>query len=80
MVDFGAMKDKAQEFIADHDDQVKDGIKKVGDFVGNKVGHDKVDGVEDKLSGLVDKLARNPDTPEAPGNPGTPETPSTPKV
>lgn len=77
MVDFEGMKDKAQDFIADHEGQVKDGIKKAGDFVGGKVGHDKVDGVEGKLTGLVDKLAGNPDTPEKPETPGTPGNPVT---
>lgn len=67
MVDFGGLADKAKDFISGHDNQVKDGIKKVGDFVGDKIGHDKVDGVESKLDGLVDKLAGNKrDAPAAP--------------
>lgn len=74
VVDFGDMKDKAQDFVAEHDDQVKEGIEKVGDFVGDKIGHDKVDGIEDKLSGFVDKLAGN--DADAPAEAPKPEDPA----
>lgn len=57
MVDFDELKDKAQELVAQHADTIKDGITKTGDFVGEKVGHDKVDPIEEKLHGLVDKVA-----------------------
>ena len=56
MVDFGELKDKAQDFVAEHDDQIKQGIDKAGDFIGDKIGHDKVDPIEAKLSGFVDSL------------------------
>lgn len=81
MVDFGDMKDKAQDFISEHDDQVKQGIGKVGDFVGDKIGHDKVDGIEEKLSGFVDKLSGHDAAaaPEAPATPATPATPAAPE-
>lgn len=59
-MDLEGLKDKAQDFVAEHDEQIKDGIKKVGDVVGDKVGHEKVDGIEEKLSDAVDKLAGNP--------------------
>lgn len=76
MVDFGAMKDKAQQFLAEHDDQVKGGIGKVGDFVGSKIGHDKVDGVENKLSEFIDKVAGNREgTPAASADPSDQATP-----
>jgi hypothetical protein len=61
MVDFGELKDKAEGLVAEHSDQIKQGIDKVGDFVGDKIGHDKVDPIEEKLSGFVDSIAR--DTP-----------------
>jgi hypothetical protein len=58
MVDFGELKDKAQDFVGEHADQIKGGIDKAGNFVADKIGHDEtVDKVEDTLSGLVDKLA-----------------------
>jgi hypothetical protein len=58
MVDFGELKDKAQDFVGEHADQIKGGIDKAGNFVADKIGHDEtVDNVEDTLSGLVDKLA-----------------------
>lgn len=79
MVDFGGLADKAKSFLRGHDDQVKDGIKKVGDFVGDKIGHDKVDGVESKLGGMVDKLAGNHgDTPAATTGGQAPVTPTAP--
>jgi hypothetical protein len=65
MVDFGELKDKAQDLVAQHSDTVKDGITKAGAFVGDKVGHDKVNPIEDKLHDLVDKAAGKDDTPPA---------------
>lgn len=59
MVDFGELKDKAEGLVAEHSDQIKQGIDKVGDFVGDKIGHDKVDPIEEKLSGFVDSIARD---------------------
>ena len=55
MVDFNELKDKAQDLVAQHADTIKDGITKTGDFVGEKVGHDKVDPIEEKLHSLVDR-------------------------
>jgi hypothetical protein len=68
MVDFGELRAKAEDFVAEHDDQVKQGIGKVGDFVGNKIGHDKVDGIEQKLTDYVDTLGDKPagETPAPP--------------
>ncbi len=69
MVDFGELRDKAEGLVHDHGDQIKQGLGKVGDFVGDRIGHDKVDPIEDKLSGFVDSLARDrpaTDTPNVP--------------
>ncbi len=58
MVDFGELKDKAQDFVGDHADQVKEGIDKAGDFVADKIGHEEqVQKAEDAVSGFVDKIA-----------------------
>ena len=65
MVDFNELKDKAQGLLSQHSDTIKDGITKTGDFVGEKVGHDKVDPIEEKLHGLVDKAARRDQPPPA---------------
>lgn len=75
MVDFGELKAKAEVFVSEHDDQIKQGIDKVGDFVGNKIGHDKVDGIGEKLTGYVDSLGqhRAGETPDG-------ETPAPPAV
>ena len=75
MVDFGGLKNKVEGFIAENDDKIKSGIEKAGDFVGGKIGHEKVDGVEDKLTGLVDKLAGNDQEPTVPPAAAPPVTP-----
>lgn len=64
MVDFGELKDKAQDLIGEHADQIKDGVEKVGDFVGDKIGHDKVDPIEEKVKGFVDNLSGDDKAPE----------------
>lgn len=66
MVDFGELKAKAEEFVSEHDDQIKQGIDKVGDFVGDKIGHDKVDGVQDKLTNFVDSIGGDKPAGETP--------------
>ncbi len=72
MVDFDELKDKAQGFVAQHSDTVKSGITKAGDFVGGKIGDDKVDPIEEKLHDVVDTLAGRNDDPPVP--PAPPET------
>lgn len=58
MVDFGELKDKAEDLVGDHADQIKDGVEKAADFVADKIGHEEtVDKVEGAISGFVDKLA-----------------------
>ncbi len=66
MVDFNELKDKAQGLVAQHADSVKKGIGKAGDVVGDKVGHDKVDPIEEKLRDLVDKAAGRDEQPPPP--------------
>ncbi len=69
MVDFGELKDKAQDLVAQHSDTVKQGITKAGDLVGEKLGHDKVDPIESKLHDLVDKVAGQDENPPSPAAP-----------
>ncbi|MBN9611080.1 MAG: hypothetical protein BGO26_13965 [Actinobacteria bacterium 69-20] len=58
MVDFDGLKDKAEDFVGEHSDQIKQGVDKAGDFVADKIGHqEQVDKAESAISGLVDKLA-----------------------
>lgn len=71
MVDFSGLADKAKNLVAEHSDQVKGGVEKVGEFVGNKIGHDKVDPVENKIGEFVDKITGDK-TPDAPTTPVTP--------
>ncbi|MGI8417291.1 MAG: antitoxin [Nakamurella sp.] len=67
MVDFGALGDKAKDLAGEHPDQVNEGVDKAGDFAGDKLGHDKVDGLTDKakdalggLGGGGDEAAAEP--------------------
>jgi hypothetical protein len=81
MVDFGELKDKAQDLVAQHSDTVKDGITKAGDFIGEKVGHDKLNPIEDKLHDLVDKAAgKDDDVPPPVDLNQTPVAPPPPPV
>lgn len=59
MVDFGELKDKAEAFATEHAAQIKQGIGKAGDLVGNKIGHDKVNTVEEKLTSFLDGLGKD---------------------
>jgi hypothetical protein len=53
-VDFGDLADKAKDLAADNADKIDDAIDKVGDILGQKLGHDdKVDMVGEKLKGLI---------------------------
>lgn len=68
MVDFGELKNKAEAFATEHASQIKQGIGKAGDLVGGKIGHDKVDPIENKLTGFLDGLGdkdrdKNGETP-----------------
>jgi hypothetical protein len=82
MVDFSGLADKAKDLVAEHSEQVKSGVEKVGEIVGNKIGHDKVDGVEDKIGEFVDKIAaeHNPPPPAPPVVPPPAAPPVTPAV
>ncbi|PYI67609.1 hypothetical protein CVV68_09180 [Arthrobacter livingstonensis] len=54
---FDDIKGKAEGLIGGHQDQIKDGIEKAGDFVDDKTGgkfKDKVDGVQQSASDYVD--------------------------
>jgi hypothetical protein len=41
MVDFDALRDKAEDFAREHDEQIDSGIDKAADLLGNKVGHEQ---------------------------------------
>ena len=76
MVDFAELADKAKSLVSDNSDKIKDGITKAGDYVGGKIGHDKVDPIQEKLSGLVDKVGgEQPGTAPADPPPVPPATP-----
>jgi hypothetical protein len=75
MVDFGELKDKAEAFAAEHASQIKQGIGKAGDLVGSRIGHDKVDPIEQKLGGFLDGLGKDKDAPAETGTATPPVTP-----
>lgn len=54
---FDDIKGKAEGLVAGHEDAIKDGIEKAGDFVDGKTGDkfkDQVDSVQNAASGFVD--------------------------
>jgi len=72
MIAFKGLRDRAQHLLAEHSGTVKQGITKAGGFVGGKVGHNKVDPMEQKLQDLVDKAAGEDGKPPPPPAPTTP--------
>jgi hypothetical protein len=52
------IKGKAVGLLQGHEDQVKDGIQKAGDFIDSKTGEkfkDQIDGVQQAASDFVDR-------------------------
>jgi len=79
MVDFNELADKAKGLVGEHADKIKSGIEKTGEFVGDKIGHDKVNPIEEKAKGLVDKLAGDKAAPPAtPAGPPAAQEPAAP--
>ena len=61
--DLGDLVDDAKDLVGEHSSEIKDGIDKVADVVGGKVGKDartKVDDVAGTAKGLVDDMAGKP--------------------
>ncbi len=57
MVDFGELRDKAENLVAEHSDQVKQGVDKAGDLVADKIGHEEqVEKAEGAINRFVDNL------------------------
>ena len=55
MVDFDDLKGKAEELLGEHGDKVEDGIDKIADLAGKKLGHEaQLDQAADKLKDFVD--------------------------
>ncbi len=78
MVDFKQLRDKAQGLLTEHSDKIQEGITKAGDLAGSKVGHDKVDPIEAKLKGLVDKASGKDGTVPPPTTAPTTAPPTAP--
>jgi MT0933-like antitoxin protein len=56
MVDFDDLKGKAESLLGEHGDQVEEGIDKLADLAGQKLGHaGQIDQAADKLKDFVDK-------------------------
>lgn len=50
-MDFDSLRDKAEELVNDHGDQIEKGVDKAGDLA-----KDKVDGHDDQIEQGVDKI------------------------
>lgn len=65
MVDFGELKDKAEDFVGEHADQVKQGVDKAGDFVADKIGHEEqVEKAEGAIGSFIDNLGGDNKDPQ----------------
>jgi len=54
VVDFDALKGKAEELLNEHGDKIEDGVDKVGEIVKDKYGHaEQVDGVVGKIKDFI---------------------------
>ncbi len=53
MVDLNGLADKAKDLAAANADKIDDVVDKVAGFAGDKLGHDKVAPVRDKVKALI---------------------------
>ncbi|MEA2703479.1 MAG: hypothetical protein QOD63_1424 [Actinomycetota bacterium] len=53
MVDLNGLADKAKDLAAANADKIDDVVDKVANFAGDKLGHDKVAPVKDKVKSLI---------------------------
>lgn len=63
MVDFDALKGKAEELLNEHGDKIEDGAEKLGEIVKGKFGHDEQ---VDMVVGKIKDFVPDPEQP-APG-------------
>ncbi|WP_427017273.1 antitoxin [Pseudarthrobacter sp. P1] len=64
---FDDIKGKAEQLLHGHEDVVKDGIEKAGDFIDDKTGDkfkDQIDGAQSAASNFVDGLGGDAQAPE----------------
>ncbi len=59
MVDLNGLADKAKDLVAGNADKIDDVVDKVADFAGDKLGHDKVAPVKDKVKSLIPRPEGN---------------------
>ena len=53
VVDLNDLAGKAKDLVAGNADKIDDVVDKVADFAGDKLGHDKVAPVKDKVKSLI---------------------------
>jgi MT0933-like antitoxin protein len=53
-IDFEGLKNKAEDLVREHGDQIGSGVEKAGEFAKGKIGHhETVDKVVGKIQGLI---------------------------
>lgn len=65
------LKDKATDFIGQHQGQIQDGLHKAGDFADRKTGGKyagRIDSVRKKASGFVENVDRSDTSTSQPGS------------
>jgi hypothetical protein len=53
VVDLNDLAGKAKDLVAGNADKIDDVVDKVASFAGDKLGHDKVDPVKEKVKALI---------------------------
>jgi hypothetical protein len=53
-IDFDNLKNKAEDLLRGHGDQIEEGVEKAGRFAKDRFGHEEtVDKVVDKIQGMI---------------------------
>lgn len=53
-IDFEGLKNKAEDLVKEHGDQIEAGVAKAGEFAKDKFGHEEtVDKVVGKIQGMI---------------------------
>ncbi len=54
MVDFDALKGKAEELLKEHGEKIEEGVEKAGEFAKEKFGHEEhVDTAVEKIKDVI---------------------------
>jgi hypothetical protein len=67
MVDLNALTEKAKDLAAGNADKIEEVVDKVAAFAGDKLGHDRVAPVKDKVKAMIPRGAEGVEEPPPEG-------------